>query len=58
MEHNSGIPETNVSPIPSLLKVFEMFQMRLFYYKHDEEENFVEAIAIKFINFDMITSLI
>ena len=34
-----------------------MFQMRLFYYIHNEEENVVEAVAIKCINCDIITGL-
>ena len=32
-----------------------MFQMRLFYDKYKEEENFVEAIDIKCSNFRKIT---
>ena len=34
-----------------------MFQMRLFYDKHNEEENVVENIAIKCSNFHKITGL-
>ena len=41
MEHTSSIIETDISIIPSLLKFFEMFQMRLFYYKDNEEDNVV-----------------
>ena len=33
VEHNACIIVTDISLIPLLLKVFEMFQMRLFYYK-------------------------
>ena len=33
IEHAAEIIETDIPLIPSLLKVFEMFQMRLFYDK-------------------------
>ena len=50
MEHTVNILEPNKSLITSLLKVFNMFQLRIFYDKHNEEDNFVEDIAIKCIN--------
>ena len=34
-----------------------MFQMHLFYYKHNEEDNVVEAIFIKCSNCDRSTGL-
>ena len=46
MYPTENILEPDKSLIPSLLKVFVMFQLRIFYDKHNEEENFVEAIAI------------
>ena len=57
MDHTAGIIETDTSLIPSLLKVFAMFQIRLFYYKNNEEDNFVEAISIKCNNCDRSTGL-
>ena len=47
MEHTASIIETDISLIPSLLKVFTMFQMRLFYDNYNEEDHFVEAITTK-----------
>ena len=46
MYPTENILEPDKSLIPSLLKVFVMFQLRIFYDKHNEEENFVEDIAI------------
>ena len=57
MEHTASIIETDISSIPSLLKVFAMFQVCLFYDKHNEEDNVVEDIAIKCIHFHRITGL-
>ena len=57
VENTAGIIETDKSLIPLLLKVFAIFQMPLFYYKHNEEENVVEAKAIKCINCDRSTGL-
>ena len=57
MEHTAGIIETYISLIPSLLKVFAMFQMCLFYYKHNEEWSVIEAIAINYSNCDRRTGL-
>ena len=51
MENTASNIETDISLLLSLLKVFAMFQMRLLYYEHIEEDNVVEAIAIKCINF-------
>ena len=39
MEHTTSNIETYISILPLLLKVFAMFQMRLLYYEHIEEEN-------------------
>ena len=58
MEHTAGIIETYISLIPVSIKVFEMFQMRLFYYKHNKEEKKVESIFIKCINCDRSTGLL
>ena len=57
MDHTAGSIETDISLITSLLKVFAMFQMRLFNYKHNEEENFAEATVIKCSNCDRSTGL-
>ena len=56
-ENTEGIIETYISLIPSLLKIFAMFQIRLFHFKHNDEENVVQTIAIKCINCDRITGL-
>ena len=58
MEHTADIIETDISLIPLLLKVFAMFQMHLFQYKHNEEDKKVESIAIKCSNYDGSTGLI
>ena len=57
MEHTASIIETDISSIPSLLKVFAMFQVCLFYDKHNEEDNVVEDIAIKCRNCHSSTAL-
>ena len=57
MNHTTSIIETGISLITSLLKVFVMFHMRLFHDKYNEEENFVEDIAIKCSNYRRITGL-
>ena len=57
VDHTEGIIETYISLIPSLLKGFAMYQMPLFYYKHNKEDNVVEAIAIKCSNCDISTGL-
>ena len=57
MEHTASNIDTFITLLPSLLKVFEMFQIRLLYYEHIEEEHVVEAIATEFRNFDSNTSL-
>ena len=51
MENNASILEADISLIPSILKFFVMFQMCLFHDKDNEEDNFVEAVAIKCSNF-------
>ena len=50
IKHTANILKPNKGPIPSLLKVFDMFQLRLFDDKEDEEGKFVETIAIRCIN--------
>ena len=47
MDHAESIIETYISLIPSLFKK-KKFHMRLLYYKHNEEENAVEAIFFSF----------
>ena len=47
MEYTVSIIETDISLIPSLLKVLQVFHMRLFYYRYDEAENIVKDIDIK-----------
>ena len=37
MEHAASNIEKDISRLPSLLKVFEIFQMRLLYYEHNEK---------------------
>ena len=44
IEHTANIINPNKGIIPSLLKVFPMFQLRLFYDKHDEEGKVSDAI--------------
>ena len=50
MEHTASVIEADILLIPSLLKVFAMFQMHLFYDKENKEEKFMEAIYIKCSN--------
>ena len=57
MDHTSHILEPNISLIPLLLKVFEMFQLLIFYDKKYGKENIFEAIDIKFINCNKETGL-
>ena len=57
MEHTANILEQNKSLIPSLLNVFSMFHLRIFYDKHNEEENILYAIDIKFSNCNKDTGL-
>ena len=57
LEHNASNSEADISLLPSLLIVFEMIQMCLLYYEHNEEDNFMEAIAIKCTNFQRSTGL-
>ena len=47
MDHTENIVKPNKSLITSLLKAPAMFQLRKIYDKHNEEENVVDAIAIK-----------
>ena len=57
VEHTENILRPNKGLIPSLLKVFAMFQLCLFYYTKYEEENVVEAISIKCSNCNKDTGL-
>ena len=57
MEHNASNIETDISLLPSLLKFFVMFKIRLLYYEHNEEEHVVEAMAIKCSDFHRNTGL-
>ena len=57
MKHNENTLEPSKSLIPSLLKVFAMFQLLTFYNKNIEEENDVEAIASKCRKFNKDTGL-
>ena len=57
MEHTAGIIEAYISLMTSLLKVFVMFHMRLFYDKHNEEENVLDPIALKCSNCNRSTGL-
>ena len=57
MENTASKIKTYISLLPSLLKVFEMFQMRLLYFEHNEEDNVVEAIAIKCMHCYISTGL-
>ena len=57
MEHSANILEPNKSLISSSLKVFVMFQLRIFYYLKYEKENGVGYIAIKCIDFNKDTGL-
>ena len=57
MEHAASIIETDISIIPFLSKVFAIFQMRLFNYKHNEEDKKVESIFSNCSNCDRSTGL-
>ena len=57
MYHNESIVETDISLIPLSLKFFAIFQMYLFYYKHNEEYNVVGGISIKCSNCHISTVL-
>ena len=48
IEHTTNTLEPNKGIIPSLLKVFDMFQLSLFYDKYNKEEIVVYAIAIRY----------
>ena len=46
MEHTVSNIETYIALLPSLLKVFDMFQMHSLYHEHNDEEHVVVDIAI------------
>ena len=50
IEHTENILKPDKGLIPSLLKVFAMLQICLFYDKHYEEGNVVNAIATRCSN--------
>ena len=50
IDHTKNLLKPNKGIIPSLLKVFSMFQLRLFYDKKYKEEKYLEAMAINCIN--------
>ena len=50
MQHTTDNIETKITLVPSLLKVFAMFQIYLFLNKENHEENVVDTIAIKCSN--------
>ena len=47
MEHNEDNIETQISILPSLLKVIAMFKMHLWYDDKILEENMVDNIGIR-----------
>ena len=57
MEHTVNILKKNKGIINSILKVFSMFQFRLFYDKNNEEGNVVDEIAIRCSNCNKYTGL-
>ena len=57
MGHTASNIETDISLLLSILNVFDLFQMLLLYYKHNEEEHVVEAISIKCSNYHRNTGL-
>ena len=52
IDHTANIFEPNKGLITSLLKVFAMLQLHLFYDKHIEENNIVDAIVIRCSKFN------
>ena len=57
IEHTENILKPNKGLIPSLLKEFSMFQLSLFYDKHNVEWKVVDAIAIRCNNCNKETGL-
>ena len=57
IEHTANIIKPNKGIITSLLKVFFMFQLRLFDDKHNEEGNIADTIAIRCSNSNKETGL-
>ena len=49
--------ENEIKLLPSLLKIFSMFQMRFWYNKGHDDHNDVKIIAIRFINCGKQTGL-
>ena len=57
MYHTVDKIDTHITLLPLLLKIFAMFQMRLWYYKENLEENVVETIAVSCSNCGETTGL-
>ena len=57
MEHTAHILKPNKGLIPSLLEVFAIFQLSLFYDRHNEEGTVVGAIAIRCVDCNKETGL-
>ena len=57
MEHNTYNIGTHITLLPSLLKVFSMFKMRLWYDNEIFEENVVDNIGIRWSNSGKTTGL-
>ena len=56
-EHTANIFNPNKGIIYSLLKLFAMFQLRLFHYKYYEEGDVVDILSIRCINCNKETGL-
>ena len=52
MEHTANILNPKQGLITSLLNIFAMFQLWLFYDRHNEEGNVANAIAIRCSNYN------
>ena len=57
IEHTANILKPNKGLITSLLKLFAVFQLRLFDDKHNEEDNVVGSISIRCIKCNKDTGL-
>ena len=57
IDHTANILEPNKALIPSLLRVFAMFQLYIFYDTHNEEYNVLYSIAINCSNYNKETGL-
>ena len=50
MEYNANNIENNITVLPSLLKMFSMFQMRFWYDKEPDDKNDLKIISIRCSN--------